>query len=320
MSLLEPPPVQQHDPAADEAVLRKLVADKDTAAEQFDFDRIVSMYEPDASLFCLMPPYRGDVAGMRQVMESCRVHMPEGFTSEHREVEVTVGGDLAVVQAVHKLTASQPDHPMNQSWQRETTCLRRHADDWKVFHAHTSYPWDCMSGEAAYFKDADLLGPSPEPTPHIAASGNVPDEGSIHDLLADWNDAVEQQDLDRLMAMYDPTLSHYDLMPPYRLDGREQLRNAWAEAYPHFPAGFTSHHKEVHVTLGDALAVVDCLHGLRVPEPDHPMNASWMRATVALRWDGEAWKIFHEHVSMPWDWQAGKATNITDADLLGTPE
>ena len=121
------------------------------ALEAKDLDGLVANYLPDAVLYDVKPPYKSEgPAAIRQVWEACLPFFPAKFQSEHRDLKIAVGGDVAFVHGLHHMNViDQPDHPAGQSWIRVTACYRKVDGEWKVAHEHVSMPFDCTTGEIA---------------------------------------------------------------------------------------------------------------------------------------------------------------------------
>ncbi len=136
------------------------------------------------------------------------------------------------------------------------------------------------------------------------------DETAIRTLIADWNRAVEARDAAAIVAAYTPDTVLFDAIPPGRTVGAEAIAALWTNCFPYFPERFRSEHKDLVVEVDGDVAFVHGLHHF-VPEPaDHPSGATWMRVTACYRRIDGAWRVAHEHVSIPFDPMSGKAAFI----------
>lgn len=139
------------NPAAsrDEAEIRNLINRWSRALEAKDLDGLTANYRPDAVLYDVKPPYKTEgPAAIRQLWQECLPYFPASFQSEHRELKVTVGGDVAFVHGLHHMKPlDPPDHPCGQSWLRVTTGYRKVDGRWFVAHEHVSFPFDCTTGQ-----------------------------------------------------------------------------------------------------------------------------------------------------------------------------
>ncbi len=129
-----------------------------SALERKDLATMLEDYLPDALLYDACPPYKTEgVAGIRQVWEYCLPHFPDTFQSEHRDLQITVDGDVAFVHGVHHFLPQPADHPCGQSWMRITLGLRRVGGSWKIAHEHVSIPFNPLTNQAWYISDPDKL-------------------------------------------------------------------------------------------------------------------------------------------------------------------
>ncbi|MDQ8201395.1 nuclear transport factor 2 family protein [Pelagicoccus sp. SDUM812003] len=145
-----------NDTKADEAKIRKLMADWSDALERKDVDGLVANYASDVILFDAIPPYkRVGVEEIRDTWTHCLPHFPETFQSEHRDITVQVAGDVAFAYGVHHIVAD--DHPAAKSWMRVTVGFRRIEGQWKVMHEHVSLPFNPMDNQAWSITDPEVL-------------------------------------------------------------------------------------------------------------------------------------------------------------------
>jgi uncharacterized protein (TIGR02246 family) len=135
----------------------------------------------------------------------------------------------------------------------------------------------------------------------MTAHARQTDEMAIRALIASWSRAVEAKDPAAIVAAYTPQTVLFDAIPPARTVGAQAIAALWEACFPYFPERFRSEHKDLEVTVDGDVAFVHGLHHF-VPEPaDHPCGASWMRVTACYRRIDGAWKVAHEHVSLPFD-------------------
>lgn len=127
----------------DEAAIRQLVADRTTAMRAGDAETICRQYTPDAVIFSLAPPLVQPPDGARDVaqMQAWLVEKGGSVSSEVRNLQVTVDGDLALCTSLESMGAP-PDSPQPFTlWYRSTLGLRRLGGEWRIVHEHTSTPF-----------------------------------------------------------------------------------------------------------------------------------------------------------------------------------
>lgn len=147
----------------------------------------------------------------------------------------------------------------------------------------------------------------------IEATGNAEgDETEIRALMTAWARALEARDVDGLAAAYAPDIVLYDVKPPFRIDGVAAYRKVWEDCLPYFPKCFRSRHDGIEVRVSGDVAFAFGLHKVE-PLDDEPWAGdSWIRVTVCLQRIDGAWRVVHEHVSIPFDPLSGQVVPIKD--------
>lgn len=142
--------------ARDETEIRALAVAWSKALEAKDVDELTTAYAPDVVLFDVKPPFRSKgIAAIRRIWEAYLPCLPARFTSERRDFEVTVAGDLAFAHGLHHIRPIGVEHPAGSTWVRVTVCYRRIDKDWRVVHEHVSVPFDPETGLVSYISEVD---------------------------------------------------------------------------------------------------------------------------------------------------------------------
>lgn len=139
------------------------------------------------------------------------------------------------------------------------------------------------------------------------------DEADIRGLIAAWSRAVEARDPAAIVAAYTPDTVLYDAIPPGRTVGADAIAATWARCLPYFPERFASEHTDLVVEVDGDVAFVHGLHHFVPEPPDHPCGSTWMRVTACYKRMSGAWRVAHEHVSIPFDPMTGAAHFIGEA-------
>ncbi|MEU9590717.1 nuclear transport factor 2 family protein [Streptomyces sp. NPDC048193] len=124
----------------------------------------------------------------------------------------------------------------------------------------------------------------------------------IRALLEERVEACRSKDIDRLMSLYSDDIVYYDVVPPLRFTGREEVRSnflRWFAGYAG-PIGLETHASAVAGGEGD-FAFAHMLHLDSGTRPDGAETSVWVRASVGLRRSEGGWLITHEHISVPVD-------------------
>jgi ketosteroid isomerase-like protein len=131
-------------------------------------------------------------------------------------------------------------------------------------------------------------------------------ETQIRGLVDNYIKAVRARDLDGIVRDYAPDTVFFDAIPPLKLSGAAAYRKNWQDCFAMMdgPVGFDVTQLEVHASEDVAYAhMINHLSGTVKPEgkmKDNRMDF-WFRATIGFRKIGSAWKVTHEHASVPFN-------------------
>jgi uncharacterized protein (TIGR02246 family) len=141
------------DAGSDQALVRAVIAEQVAAMRAGDADRLVARFAPDAVTFDLAPPLRHAGAEVRDAegLRGWFATFAGPVDYEVRDLDVTVGGDVAFCHSLNRLSATPRGVDTRfDLWFRATVCLRKRDGVWRVTHEHTSTPFH-MAGSV----DAD---------------------------------------------------------------------------------------------------------------------------------------------------------------------
>ena len=117
----------------DEAQIQRVLDGWTESLRTKDIDRLWSRYAPDVLLVDLAQPLRRAVAGRRDLAE--RFASWQGpITCELRDLEITVGHDVAFTHSLQWLRGTRTDGAETDVWLRATVRLRKIAGAWQVAH------------------------------------------------------------------------------------------------------------------------------------------------------------------------------------------
>ncbi|MEQ0559112.1 nuclear transport factor 2 family protein [Amycolatopsis sp. NEAU-NG30] len=125
----------------DEKQIRELMTARAKAMTERDAETLAGQYLPDAVAYTLAPPlvHHGEDAEVRKAWFA-------GFDGpieyEIRDLEVTVGGDVAYSHCLTRLSTTPKGMPQKfELWFRSTTGFRRTGGEWRIAHVHDSTPF-----------------------------------------------------------------------------------------------------------------------------------------------------------------------------------
>jgi len=130
-----------------------------------------------------------------------------------------------------------------------------------------------------------------------AGNGNAAAEGEIRALIEDWAKAMRAKDVDGVVSHFTADIVTFDLAPPLLSTGVDaDGLQAWFSTWPG-TLGYEIH--DLKVTAGDDAAFCHCLTRLSGTKVDGEKHEVWFRETLCLRKIEGAWKIAHQHESVP---------------------
>jgi ketosteroid isomerase-like protein len=126
------------------------------------------------------------------------------------------------------------------------------------------------------------------------------DEAVIRALLETQAQAIRTKDTDATLSPYVPELIRYDLAPPLATTGPEALdRNNLVAWFDTWRGPIRYDLKHFSITASDDIAFGHGLVRIGGTKQDGHSSDVWARQTICLRKLGGAWKIVHEHTSVP---------------------
>jgi ketosteroid isomerase-like protein len=123
-------------------------------------------------------------------------------------------------------------------------------------------------------------------------------EGEIRGLIASLHQAHHDKDAAAIVAAYEPNATLYTLAPPLAYRGVDlKEKQAWLDGWDG-PIEIESRDLKVTVS-GDSAFAYGFVQMKGTPKTAGEEVSFWMRLTVCLRHEAGAWRIVHEHESVP---------------------
>jgi ketosteroid isomerase-like protein len=138
----EIPMIDDAEAAPAETQIRQALKGRVDALRSKDVARLLSHYAPDVRVFSLAPPLQrlgADTLGEAMKGWFASFDGPLGY--ELRDLDVTVGDDVAFVHGLGHISGRRVDGQDTDVWTRVTVCLRRIHGQWIVAHEHSSVPF-----------------------------------------------------------------------------------------------------------------------------------------------------------------------------------
>ncbi|MCE7053876.1 nuclear transport factor 2 family protein [Algoriphagus sp. AGSA1] len=127
----------------EEIKIRQLKENLNRAIREKDAEKANMPFAENCVLFLLAPPLKirfgtGD-EGLNN-LEDWFSTFENRIGLESKELEITCNNDMAFINSLEHLTGKRTDGSETNVWFRETLCLRKINDEWKITHQHQSFP------------------------------------------------------------------------------------------------------------------------------------------------------------------------------------
>jgi uncharacterized protein (TIGR02246 family) len=132
------------------------------------------------------------------------------------------------------------------------------------------------------------------------------DEGQIRECLNQWIRALHAKDLGALMSLYAPDTIAFDLMPPSQVDASHYRQN-FERWFGMMPGSIEYEIHDLRITANGNVAFSHNLGHVKATRANGEKADYWVRATVGFQKRDGQWRVIHDHVSMPFDMETGKA-------------
>jgi uncharacterized protein (TIGR02246 family) len=132
-------------------------------------------------------------------------------------------------------------------------------------------------------------------------------EGEIRSMVEKWVESVRQKDLDGVMAHYAPNVITFDIVPPLASAGADNYRKNWAMWFESIEGPIDYEMRDLQITASDDIAFCHSVNRVSSVSKQAGREETWLRATVGFKKVNGEWLVTHEHVSLPFYMETGKA-------------
>jgi uncharacterized protein (TIGR02246 family) len=125
-------------------------------------------------------------------------------------------------------------------------------------------------------------------------------EEAIRALIERWARAVQDRDLDGVLADHSDEIQMFDVPPPNELRGIEAYRESWPPFFEWLKRGGGAFEiVSLDVTAGADVAFATALLRCGTEEELRKDPDNRLRLTIGLRMEAGRWVVSHEHHSFP---------------------
>jgi uncharacterized protein (TIGR02246 family) len=141
----------------------------------------------------------------------------------------------------------------------------------------------------------------------VAASNTI-EESQIRVLIDDRVKAARAKDAVALVANHAPEVVTFDVVNPLQNIGADAIKQRAERWFASFQGPIEFEIQELCITRGEEVAFCHFLNGVRGTTTTGKKVDMWWRATMCCRKIDSKWTIVHEHDSVPFDMETGKAS------------
>jgi ketosteroid isomerase-like protein len=128
---------------------------------------------------------------------------------------------------------------------------------------------------------------------------SIDSEAELKELTHCWAEALRTKNLATLRKFYAEDAVFFDAAPPLHTAGLEAYARNIAEWFASWPGPIGFELKDLRIHVSGDFALGHSLTHLFGPRNDMDDTDVWMRATIGWRRIDGAWRIIHEHSSVP---------------------
>jgi uncharacterized protein (TIGR02246 family) len=147
---------------------------------------------------------------------------------------------------------------------------------------------------------------TPSNGPHAIAGS---DDAEIRALVDRWAKVFEAHDVEGIMSLYAPgdAVMAYDVVPPLVYKGKDAYRKDYVEFLAQYDGPVHVEFRDMRVLSSGDVGFVHALERFTGKLKNGQQSDLWLRATSGVRKMNGKWLIVHDHVSVPIDFESGKA-------------
>jgi uncharacterized protein (TIGR02246 family) len=129
----------------------------------------------------------------------------------------------------------------------------------------------------------------------------------IRQLVDAFAAAVRSRDVDTLMSNFAADVLTFDVVGPLQHVGTDAARKRTEEWFASFQGPIGYQVRDLTITASDEIAFCHSLNQVSATRKDGTKLEMWWRATLCFRRIDGGWLVTHQHNSVPFDAENGRA-------------
>ena len=139
------------------------------------------------------------------------------------------------------------------------------------------------------------------------AASTATNEDQIRALIEDRVRAIDDKDIGALVARVAPKVISFDALPPLQRIGAEAIKARLQEWFGWYDGPIGYEVRDLRIAASDDIAFAHFLYHVTGTMTNGNEVDMWVRTTMGLQKTDSVWVITHEHNSVPFDAESGKA-------------
>lgn len=140
------------------------------------------------------------------------------------------------------------------------------------------------------------------------ANSKMTDEAQIRALIYDRAKAVRDKNVNEAISSIAADIVSFDVVNPFQQTGSDSSRRRAEDWFSSFEGRIGYEIRDLNITAGHNVAFSHGLSHVSATRTDGAQLDMWWRTTVCFRKIDEKWMVTHEHNSVPFDVESGKAS------------
>ena len=134
------------------------------------------------------------------------------------------------------------------------------------------------------------------------------DEAQINTIIEGRVKAASEKNSDALLLNHAADMLSFDVINPLQHNGVDAVRARAEKWFASYQSSIGYEIRDLNITTSETVAFCHFLYQVSGTLNDGGKINMWVRATVCLSKVGGKWLITHEHQSVPFDVETGKAS------------
>ncbi|MEP6847730.1 MAG: nuclear transport factor 2 family protein [Acidobacteriota bacterium] len=134
------------------------------------------------------------------------------------------------------------------------------------------------------------------------------EEANIRDVIDRRIKAVRDKDIEALLSNHAPEVLLFDVVDPLQYTGVDMVRERAGKWFSSFQSPIGYEVRDLSIATGGDAAFCHYLYHVSGTLEGGVEISMWVRATVCFRRINGKWMIVHEHQSVPFNGETGKAS------------